>query len=143
MTEGEGKFIEFEVVGSPAPQGSKRQFRPGGPMVETSKSLPAWRTALAEAARDVAETEGCIDRPVRLEVEFRFSMPKSRPKRVREAGSCPKVSAPDLDKLVRAVGDGLKQGGLIRDDAIIYSIAASKFEVVGWTGAIIRLEAPT
>ena len=66
-------------------------------------------------------------------------MPKSRPKKVRERGYAPKTTAPDLDKLVRAVCDALQAGGLITSDARIATLTARKREVVGWTGATITL----
>lgn len=37
------------------------------------------------------------------------------------------------------IGDSLKAGGLITDDARIVAIIATKLEVVGWTGATIEL----
>jgi crossover junction endodeoxyribonuclease RusA len=131
--------VQFEVLGNPAPQGSKRHVG-NGVMIETSKALKPWRSAVADAARDVAEDIGLLDEPMALHVEFRFPMPKSRSKAVRAMGMGPKVSAPDVDKCLRAVGDALKIGGLIRDDALFYEVHASKWEVVGWTGAVIRLE---
>ena len=134
--------IEFEVLGNPAPQGSKRHVG-RGIMVESSKALKPWRDSVAQAAQDVArelDLAAPLDLPLKMGVVFRFHMPTSRRKAVREAGVAPKTSAPDLDKLVRAVGDALKIGGLIRDDALIWGLEATKVEVMGWTGAIIRLE---
>lgn len=130
-------MIEFEVVGTPAAQGSKRHVG-GGVMVEQSKKLKPWRAAVAAAARDVAEGAP-LDGPLSIDVEFRFPMPKSRSKTLHQVGRGPKTSAPDLDKLVRAVGDALKEGGLIRDDALFVRVSAVKVEVVGWTGAIITV----
>jgi Holliday junction resolvase RusA-like endonuclease len=46
---------------------------------------------------------------------------------------------PDLDKLIRTVGDALKVGGLIADDARICRLTADKRDVVGWTGATIAI----
>ena len=133
-------MIEFEVVGSPAAQGSKKHVG-GGRMVEMAKGHKPWRDAVAHAARDIANTidDAPLDGALMLTVEFRFPMPTSRRKVVRDAGRCPKISAPDLDKAIRAVGDALQAGGLIRDDARLCEIHASKVEVIGWTGAIIRL----
>lgn len=134
-------LVEFEVIGTPAAQGSKRHVG-NGVMVETAKGHKPWRQAVAAAARDVAEHDDVaapFDEPLRLSVVFRFAMPKSRKAAVRRNGVGPKVSAPDLDKLVRAVGDALTESGLIRDDALICEVHASKVEVVGWTGAVVML----
>jgi len=131
-------FVEFEVVGTPAPQGSKRHVG-NGVMVEQSKGHRPWRAAVAAAARDVAP-DTPLDGALQLIVQFRFTMPKSRTSAARKAGHAPKITTPDLDKLVRSVGDALTEGGLITDDARICAVHASKIEVVGWTGAVIRIE---
>lgn len=132
-------MITFEIVGLPAAQGSKRHVG-RGVMVEMSKRLPAWRDSVTAAARDIADRlDGPLDGPLALTVEFRFPMPTSRRKAVREAGRNPKTSAPDLDKCLRALGDGLEAGGLIRSDALIHRVTASKVEVVGWTGATVTI----
>lgn len=134
-------MIEFEVVGDPAGQGSKRHVG-NGVMVEMSKKLKPWRSAVAEEARLAADNYlygEPLTGPLSLAVEFRFPMPASRPAKVKRDGMAWKTSAPDLDKLIRGVGDALKQGGLIRDDALLVSVMASKKEVVGWTGAVISI----
>jgi Holliday junction resolvase RusA-like endonuclease len=135
--------VEFEVVGTPTPQGSKTRM-PNGAMIEGrsagQRSMHrSWRSAVAEAARDVADGAEPLTGPLSLAVEFRFAMPKSRKAAVRAAGRAPKVSAPDLDKLVRSVGDALAEGGLIGDDALFCELHATKTEVIGWTGAIISV----
>lgn len=35
--------------------------------------------------------------------------------------------------------NGLEAGGLIANDARLWTITARKIEVVGWTGAIVRI----
>lgn len=135
-------IVEFEVVGSPAAQGSKRHVG-NGVMVEMGKNHKPWRATVAQAARDIAahdDVAAPLDGPLQLVVQFRFPMPKSRPAPVRAAGLGLKTTAPDLDKLVRSIGDALGEGGLITDDARICSVHASKVEVVGWSGAVIRIE---
>lgn len=141
--------ITFEVIGTPAPQGSKTAVRTkhGRTVMlegkgEGRRRHKTWRAAVAEAARDVAghdDVEAPLDGPLVLDVEFRFPMPASRSKTVHALGRAPKTTAPDLDKLVRALGDGLTEGGLIRDDARIVTTISSKVEVVGWTGAVVAL----
>ena len=134
--------ITFDVVGVPAPQGSHRAFVVNGRarMTEAAGTKGTqWRDAVAQAARNVAP-DTPLDGPLRLTVEFRFPMPTSRRAAARAAGIAPKIGAPDLDKLVRAVGDALTEAGLITDDARICTVVAHKYEVVGWTGARIRIE---
>lgn len=137
--------IRFDVVGLPAAQGSRLPIRAkSGRIVghrETSKNHAPWRTAVAHAAKAAADQLlAPLDGPLMLHVDFRFAMPKARPKRIRERGWNLKTSAPDIDKLLRALGDGLTAGGLITDDARIVTVTAAKYEVVGWTGATVRIE---
>lgn len=134
--------VLFDVFGVPYPQGSKRAFVANGKAIMTEASgtgHAAWRNAVAEAAHARAATCGTFTGPLHLDVSFLFPMPKSRSRAKRDAGACPKTTAPDLDKLLRTVGDALKAGGLIADDALIVSVCASKTEVIGWTGATITV----
>lgn len=135
--------VEFDVFGIPAPQGSTRAFVVGNRAVTTNKGNKtqiAWRDSVAAAAKIAADEHGvCPDGPLRLTVEFRSPMPKSRPKKSRSEGVAAKITSPDLDKLLRSVGDALQAGGLIVDDSRISTISATKREVTGWTGARITI----
>lgn len=137
------RCAEFDVIGLPAPQGSKSAVARGGRAIVIEGSSKAqrerhgnWRSAVAEAARRAAAATP-LDGPLHIDVTFRFPMPASRPKKIRAGGWAPKTSAPDLDKLLRATGDALTASGLIADDARICRIEASKWETTGWTGATI------
>jgi len=139
--------VSFEVAGMPAPQGSKTRM-PNGAIIEgrdkgQRERHKNWRSAVADTARAIASLRDVVaplDGPLHVTVTYRFPMPKSRSKVVREAGRAWKTSAPDIDKLDRATFDGLVAGGLIRDDAIIAEGEHRKIEVVGWTGAEIWIE---
>ncbi len=138
--------VEFEVIGVPKPQGSMKAISIGGrARVKPSggSDFAAWRNAVSQAAKDVAEHDDVpapLDGPLVLLVDYRIPMPKSRPKRDRERGEAHKTSAPDLDKLVRTIGDALTASGLIVDDARFVAINATKVETTGWTGAVVRVE---
>lgn len=145
MSRGDDMRVEFEVVGVPAPQGSTRAFVANGRAhVTNAKNAKHnnWRDSVAAAARDVADHDDIgapLDGPLGLSVEFRFPMPRSRPKKARAAGIAYKATAPDLDKLLRSLCDGLQAGGLVSDDARICALEARKVEVVGWTGAVVTI----
>jgi Holliday junction resolvase RusA-like endonuclease len=122
-------LVSFDVFGLPAPQGSTRAFVVGSKAVTTNKGTKgqmAWRDSVAQAAHVMAESLGGVplDGALCLSATFRFPMPASRPKRVREAGEWPKTTAPDLDKLIRSVGDALQAGGLIADDSRLVAVTA-------------------
>lgn len=117
--------IELEVVGVPAPQGSKTRF--GKVMVDgTSKAgrekLAAWRDAVRAKARQWVEANEAspLAEPLEVSIEFRFAPTKSNPHRHHHQ------TTPDIDKLVRSTFDSLKLGGLIADDALICTVIATK-----------------
>lgn len=120
----------FWVHGRPAPQGSKTAYVIGGRAVmkEASKYLPAWRSAVTEAA--MIELNRTMDvtpftTPVCLSVTFYIERPANPKHKTRPAGK------PDLDHLIRSVGDSLTKAGVLADDALIVAIRAEKV----WTGA--------
>jgi Holliday junction resolvase RusA-like endonuclease len=128
--------IRFDVVGVPAPQGSKRAFVNGGRAIMTEASGPrqkAWRQAVAGAALDASVDHEPLDGPLEVVVVFRMPCPKGR---IKKAPHWHAV-APDIDKLLRSTFDGLKDGGLMRDDRQFAALTARAFEVDGWTGATI------
>ena len=143
QVDGEGGGVTictFSVIGTPVQQGSKRHVG-NGRMIEAANGHREWRHSVAvEAARVAAELpDAPLDRPLCLAVQFRFAVPKVRRKAAVAAGGLWKVTAPDTDKLARAVGDALTDSGLIVDDSRLALVLASKVEVEGWTGATITL----
>lgn len=128
-------MIVLDVVGRPTPQGSKQIFH--GRLVEAqSVNLKKWRAAIEEACQPYA-SENIHLGPIRLEVDFYMERPKS----VRQKDRALPIVAPDLDKLVRAVGDGVGQSGFIwGDDSQIVEIVARKFYADDRpTGAVIKI----
>ena len=141
-------MITIRVAGVPAPQGSKRHVG-GGRMIESSRAVAPWR----EAVR--AETQrACLKLPDNdltglagpVQVTVKFSLPRpqghygtgSHATRVRPSAPAWPHRKPDLDKLIRAVLDGITQGGAIADDAQVVRIAAQK--TYGTPGAVITIE---
>ena len=121
--------FEFTVNAKPAPQGSKKHVG-GGRMVEMSKNLPAWRTAVAAAAKAAWPYDSPIDSAVGVVVEFRLQRPKKS-----KFGDYP-AGPPDTDKLCRATGDALEAAGIVTNDSRIVHWDARK--VWGEPGATIR-----
>lgn len=135
-------MVTLNVPGIPIPQGSKNIFN--GRLVETnSHKLRIWRKAIAAASVNHHQGEP-LDCPLHLIVEFRFPRPKhhfgtgKNSLVLKEKAPTYYTAKPDLDKLIRAVGDALTQAGVIRDDSRITRITASK--IYGVPGATITLE---
>lgn len=119
------------VMGTPAPQGSKRHVG-RGVMVESSKRVAPWREAVvAQAQRDGLAGKR-LTGPVSVDVLFLLPRPKGHYGTGRNADQvkpgAPKYPAgkPDLDKLARAVLDALVQAGVIGDDAQVVDLDARK-----------------
>lgn len=112
-------MIQFSVEGLPIPQGSKTVAKSGGRVWlrdANAARLKPWRARVAAAA-DVGHTFDC---PV--EVFAVFYLP--RPQRL--AWWAPAGRVGDIDKLSRALLDGLTDGGLIVDDARVVDLHAHK-----------------
>jgi crossover junction endodeoxyribonuclease RusA len=128
--------VAFTVHGEPAPQGSKTTGRTKAGANYVREDNPAtgpWRIAVAYAATlamrelDLEPLAG----PLELDVAFVFGRPRSHFGTGRNAGRL-KPSAPmfcdkrpDLDKLVRAIGDALT-GIAVVDDAAFVQLVARK-----------------
>ncbi len=122
-------MIEFRCPGLPAPQGSKRAVRLKNGrtvLLESSARVRPYRATLALVARQAWPGPPSAG-AVALEVVFRFPRPKSHLRASGEVrAAAPAIpSRPDLDKLVRALGDALT-GIVYLDDGQIGRWVATK-----------------
>ena len=141
--------LTFRVVGTPAPQGSKRHVG-NGVMVESSAKVKPWRQDVAAAAREAVEREGwtCPSGAVSLHIAFLLARPLGHYGTGRNAGVL-KDSAPffvskrpDLSKLVRSTEDALTTAGVYRDDNQVVAITTTKtYSDDGVTGAVVTVRA--
>jgi Holliday junction resolvase RusA-like endonuclease len=125
----------IEVDGVPAPQGSKRHVGKGR-MIESSKHLPLWRKRVTEAALGAMTEQPWDGALPALSMHIVFTLP--RPKGHHRSvgglrspmlhGWAPQLHAakPDLDKLLRAVGDALTDAHAYVDDARVCQVFAVK-----------------
>jgi crossover junction endodeoxyribonuclease RusA len=134
--------VRIEVAGIPAPQGSKRHVG-GGRMVEQSRAVGPWREAVRANTEEVVAAYPDTDEgtgyafvgPVTVVIKFRLPRPKSAPASVTMP-----AKRPDLDKLCRAVLDGLTDGGAFADDGQVVSLVAYKRFAIGLpTGCLIQV----
>lgn len=108
-------MIDFFVDGLPVPQGSMKVIH-GRIIHNKGSELAAWRSAIALTARK----HGARPCPDPIVIRMKFFMPKPRTVKRSE----PSV-APDLDKLIRAVLDGLTAIAYV-DDGQVTEIVAQK-----------------
>ena len=118
--------LSFTVEGEAKPQGSKRGFvtKTGKvAMVEMAgTALKSWRETIAVTARSEAAKQNweLTTEPVTVEAVFYMKKPQ-KPKFV-----LPGVR-PDIDKLIRALLDGLTQAKTVYlDDSQVCRLQASK-----------------
>jgi crossover junction endodeoxyribonuclease RusA len=109
-------MIQFSVEGRPVPQGSMRYIGNGRMIHNKAKELAVWRATIAHKAQEA----GCvpIDGPIAIKLRFRMQKPKSVKRDFP-------IVAPDLDKLIRAVLDGLTNVAY-NDDSQVIDIIAQK-----------------
>lgn len=106
-----GDSVAIAIYGKPAPQGSK-----GALGMEDNPRTKPWRAAIKKVCDDFLPAGyEPLDGPISVEMCFWFTPPANAPR-----GSYPTTRMTyDLDKLYRALGDGLAEGGVIVDDARI------------------------
>ena len=115
-----------------------------GRMIDSNPNLKPWRNAVALEARRYFQHK--FTGPVRLQVVFMFARPKSHQTKSGLTKSAPlqPVYKPDLDKLVRAIGDALSVNcNMLQDDSQVTEIRAQKRYCIGSEepGALITLTA--
>lgn len=125
-------LLDVFIPGHPATQGSKRHVG-NGRMIEMDKKLPAWRKAIRLTCRSKYHGEP-LDLPVKVTVVFYLPRPKN-----------PRFELPatavDCDKNERALGDGLEQAGVLKNDARIVHWDARQEYTTGQPGAHVVVTA--
>ena len=121
-------MIEFFVPGIPQTKGSARAFLPKGkglyPVVTNDNPKnKKWARSVKIAAQNAMVKQGMklLTGPVKLYCVFYVPQPK----RVK-SGLELSTTRPDLDKMVRSVGDAL-EGTCYKHDAQVAGIVATKF----------------
>ncbi len=128
--------ILIRVPGEPISQGSHKIVPAAGPRCPHCKSfaryriaegsskrwhlLKRWREAIAAAAlREFGCLIACKGWPVTLSIEFVHPTRKQDRLKTREWRCPPKTTKPDIDKLLRAVLDGLTGVAYVDDAQVV------------------------
>lgn len=121
--------MAFTVLGVAAPKGSTRAFwRPGmkfAAITHDNKRTVPWQESVVQAALDaVGKAEASTEAgtypllmPVEVSLTFYLPRPKTAPKRLTR-----QAKKPDLDKIARAILDGLTRSGVYADDGQVIHI---------------------
>lgn len=143
------RTIYVEVAGRPQQRGSKQAFagKNGGRplMVDANKKSKPWMAAVAQAAAESINGQDLLFGPLRLTAKFKFKRPQSHFAK-RKGGPVLKpdapehvTSTPDLDKLLRAIGDAMT-GVVYGDDKQIAMVSAWKIYTESSEGVWIAVE---
>lgn len=131
VVQTEGR-IAFQVLGKPAPAGSKRGFVVGGRVVLTdaSKRTKPWQALVQSVALDAMNGSPPLEGPLVAFLSFEERRPQSHFNSKGELNAEGRrkpypTKAPDLLKLARAVEDALS-GVCYRDDSQIVAEHLSK-----------------
>lgn len=123
--------MHMVVLGTPRPQGSMSAIprKGGGVFMKAPSTTTDWRnTVIARIQQElhVGHLQKVEAGPIAVSLGFFFARPKSHPQRRRKVDRGRRYNGPDLDKLVRAMLDGMTIGGLIGDDTQVARITAEK-----------------
>lgn len=140
--------LTINVIGTPIQQGSKVANRFGHGVRDTNaKKLKPWRAEVSGTVLEAMRAAGwaTLDGPVEVTISFFHPRPVGHYGTGRNAGvlkpSAPhwKSTAPDIDKLTRAILDALTDAAAIRDDARVARLVVEDQWSNAATGARITI----
>jgi Holliday junction resolvase RusA-like endonuclease len=118
-------FLHLDISGLPVPQGSMKTWIHNGKPIITSasKGLKEWRRLVADQASTAMQGRAPIPKETHaVSIALIFFLP--RPASALKSQRAPRT-APDIDKLVRAVFDALT-GVAYEDDSQVIHLVSSK-----------------
>lgn len=136
--------IKFTVFGKPAQMGSKKAFVRGGRAIITddnSEKRKNWANAVSTVAANAMGSTPMATGAVKVKANFYFKRPNSHfgsgknAEKLKDAAPELHTQTPDLDKLIRCLGDAMT-GIVYRDDALICSMVLDRH----WTRSQERCE---
>jgi crossover junction endodeoxyribonuclease RusA len=126
--------VAFTVHGEPQPQGSKTIVQRKGRrprVIEDNPDTVPWRERVERVARAAMDGQDAATGPLRLTATFVFRRPAGHYGTGRNSGRLKPSSPvyvrtrPDVDKLLRAIGDAIT-GPVCRDDSQLVIAHAEK-----------------
>lgn len=122
-------MIHFHVDGTPVPKGRPR-FRSTGKFVQvySTPKCMEYEEHVKLCSQNAMGTQEPLETPIGVYLYFRLPVPKSHPKKRREAcleGLEKHTVKPDLDNLAKSLLDGMN-GVIYKDDRQIVSLHCTK-----------------
>lgn len=140
--------LTINVIGTPVAQGSKVANRHApGVRDANAKKLKPWRAEVAGVTADTMQAVGwkTLDEPCEVAITFYSARPGGHYGTGRNAGvlkpNAPvwKATAPDIDKLTRAILDALTTSQAFRDDGRVARLVVEDLYADHATGARITI----
>lgn len=127
----DARGVTFFVRGQPIPQGSLRSFR-GRIVAANEAELKRWRGFVWTSARNAwGDRPPIVDRAVEVEVTFYVISDRRRSPLWLEPETglyrLATSGANDVDKLTRAVFDGITESKLWKDDGLVTEVRARAY----------------
>lgn len=135
--------VSFHVYGLPKPKGSTTRMPNGATLpagtANSRKAFNEWRTDIKSAAVAAMDGEPASTRPIRLMCEFQLPYPTSSIRKY-QMGWLPHTKKPDVDKLMRALLDGLTGIVWVDDSQVCYSMVNKVYAWDGKPGAEVIID---
>lgn len=130
-----GRRLSLFVPGRAVPQGSLTLMKSrstGKDLAKYAPNVMEWRMKVTTYAREAIDLDPVFEGPIGIRITFELARPqyhfgtgKNADALVKSAPVYPN-SAPDLDKLVRAVLDALTDARVWKDDGQVVWVQANK-----------------
>jgi len=114
-------MISFFVEGKPVPQGSMKVIN-GHVLHAKGSELIYWRSAIGLKAKEFIKQP--YTGAIKIKLEFGLMIPKT-------INRTYPTKYPDLDKLIRAVLDGLTGVGYVDDSQVVEILASKRYGRLG------------
>lgn len=141
--------LTINVIGTPAPQGSKRAFVVNGHavMTESSSKVKPWRQDVVAATHNTIATTGWQQPAGPVTVQICFYLPRLKghygtgrnANHLKQSAPTHSCTKPDIDKLARATLDALTTSAAIKDDSQVARLSLEKRYADAATGARITI----
>ena len=131
-------MVSYFVAGPPVPQGSKKAMihphtRRAMLIDDNADELKPWRARVKYETIVAWRGRRQIKGPVKIELEFRMLRQKSVTREYPDV-------RPDIDKLMRAIFDGITEAGAWEDDSRVCKTSATKIYCTSQPGVAITIE---
>jgi Holliday junction resolvase RusA-like endonuclease len=125
--------VVYHIFVNGIPKAQPRPRRAANGHFYNPNSADAWKETIK--AYFLLYRRSPITEPVHLQVSF--FLPKPRCLKIDESRNVPHVKKPDVDNLLKAAMDAMTEGGVWKDDALVFSTSAEKWYARDKTGAQI------